>query len=134
MSGWLWQAVKNNFVLKKVHYNFIFCLLFFVQYGIIILVGDAGVSEWQTRQTQNLLWATTYGFKSHCRHRKICKVKTLQIFFYSASKSSSSNAKKGTYLYQPILKEIFPSRSTKAVTSLNPPVRKHSLNRQGRKK
>ena len=28
----------------------------------------AGVSEWQTRQTQNLLWATTYGFKSHRRH------------------------------------------------------------------
>ncbi len=27
----------------------------------------AGVSEWQTRQTQNLLWATTYGFKSHRR-------------------------------------------------------------------
>ncbi len=28
---------------------------------------DAGVSEWQTRQTQNLLWATTCGFKSRCR-------------------------------------------------------------------
>ncbi len=25
------------------------------------------VSEWQTRQTQNLLVATPYGFKSHCR-------------------------------------------------------------------
>ena len=31
------------------------------------VVGIAGVSEWQTRQTQNLLWATTYGFKSHRR-------------------------------------------------------------------
>ena len=28
----------------------------------------AGVSEWQTRQTQNLLWATTCGFKSHHQH------------------------------------------------------------------
>ncbi len=25
------------------------------------------MSEWQTRQTQNLLWATTCGFKSRCR-------------------------------------------------------------------
>ena len=31
-------------------------------------LADAGVSEWQTRQTQNLLWATTCGFKSRCRH------------------------------------------------------------------
>ena len=31
---------------------------------------QAGVSEWQTRQTQNLLLATTYGFKSHRRHYK----------------------------------------------------------------
>ena len=31
----------------------------------------AGVSEWQTRQTQNLLWATTCGFKSRCRQYKI---------------------------------------------------------------
>jgi hypothetical protein len=29
---------------------------------------QAGVSEWQTRQTQNLLAATSYGFKS--RHRQ----------------------------------------------------------------
>ena len=29
---------------------------------------NAGMSEGQTRQTQNLLWATTCGFKSHCRH------------------------------------------------------------------
>lgn len=28
----------------------------------------AGVAEWQTRQTQNLLVATLYGFKSHRRH------------------------------------------------------------------
>ena len=27
----------------------------------------AGMSEWQTMQTQNLLWVTTCGFKSHCR-------------------------------------------------------------------
>ena len=31
---------------------------------------SAGVSEWQTRQTQNLLWATTCGFKSRCRHKE----------------------------------------------------------------
>ena len=29
----------------------------------------AGVSEWQTRKTQNLLWATTCGFKSLHRHQ-----------------------------------------------------------------
>ena len=28
----------------------------------------AGVSEWQTRQTQNLLLATTCGFKSRHQH------------------------------------------------------------------
>ncbi len=28
----------------------------------------AGVAEWQTRQTQNLLFARTYGFESHHRH------------------------------------------------------------------
>ncbi len=28
----------------------------------------AGVSEWQTRQTQNLLYASTCGFESHHRH------------------------------------------------------------------
>ena len=32
---------------------------------------QAGVSEWQTRQTQNLLWATTCGFKSRCRQLKM---------------------------------------------------------------
>ena len=33
------------------------------------------MSEWQTRQTQNLLWVTTCGFKSRCRqaHEKLCK-------------------------------------------------------------
>ena len=31
------------------------------------ILPQAGVSEWQTRQTQNLLWATTCGFKSRCR-------------------------------------------------------------------
>ena len=40
----------------------------FLFYGIISLGSNAGVSEWQTRQTQNLLWATTCGFKSRCRH------------------------------------------------------------------
>ncbi len=29
---------------------------------------NAGLSEWQTRQTQNLLWVTTCGFKSRGRH------------------------------------------------------------------
>ena len=30
----------------------------------------AGVSEWQTRQTQNLLPARACGFESHRRHEK----------------------------------------------------------------
>ncbi len=37
----------------------------------------AGVVEWQTRWTQNPIWATMCGFKSHLRHQKgltICEV------------------------------------------------------------
>ncbi len=34
------------------------------------VTAHAGVAEWQTRQTQNLLVATSYGFKSHRRHSK----------------------------------------------------------------
>ena len=42
---------------------------------------QAGVSEWQTRQTQNLLWATTCGFKSRCRQLKmILTVEDTSIF------------------------------------------------------
>ena len=45
------------------------CLQFGKSYDKISIVplGNAGVSEWQTRQTQNLLWATTCGFKSRRR-------------------------------------------------------------------
>ncbi len=52
----------------------------------ISVAGYAGVSEWQTRQTQNLLWATTYGFKSHRRHyrnrQKANKIMVLTIFYF----------------------------------------------------
>ena len=42
---------------------------------------QSGVSEWQTRQTQNLLWATTCGFKSRCRQLKmILTVEDTSIF------------------------------------------------------
>lgn len=56
---------------------------------------DAGVSEWQTRQTQNLLWATTCGFKSRCRQ---CKKSVYTGFFilfkndYVRAKTSTSSA------------------------------------------
>ena len=56
----------------------------------------AGVSEWQTRQTQNLLWATTYGFKSHCRHYEIlilcshtAMVHKIRIFLYKIGNSQN---------------------------------------------
>ncbi len=32
------------------------------------MINLAGMAEWQTHQTQNLTMATSYGFKSHCRH------------------------------------------------------------------
>lgn len=41
------------------------------------------MSEWQTRQTQNLLWATTCGFKSRCRHcfyNPQVLIKSLRVF------------------------------------------------------
>ena len=34
------------------------------------LMAEAGVAEWQTRQTQNLLMAALCGFKSRRRQRK----------------------------------------------------------------
>ena len=48
----------------------------------------AGVSEWQTMQTQNLLWVTTCGFKSHRRHEKHKKLgrKPTQFFFISTDR------------------------------------------------
>ena len=47
------------------------CNLIFSMIKLMTLANakQAGVSEWQTRQTQNLLWATTCGFKSHRRHQ-----------------------------------------------------------------
>ena len=68
----------------------------------------AGVSEWQTRQTQNLLWATTYGFKSHCR----------QFFMNEGSKKEAENPLKsrvsafficfGTERFCPLLSPFCP--------------------------
>lgn len=44
----------------------------------------AGVSEWQTMQTQNLLWVTTCGFKSHRRHEKHKKLGRKPTQFFSS--------------------------------------------------
>ncbi len=56
----------------------------------------AGVSEWQTRQTQNLLWATTCGFKSRCRQYKnsrkskgLGKTNGLRLFLFCVRNSNS---------------------------------------------
>ena len=42
----------------------------------------AGVSEWQTRRTQNPLAATSCGFKSHRRHQSAASVKPLAAGFF----------------------------------------------------
>lgn len=43
---------------------------------------NAGMSEWQTRQTQNLLAATSCGFKSHCRHSAMQKSRLFQAWIF----------------------------------------------------
>ena len=60
-SGYGTPACRFEFFLKKACHLSVYMLLY------SSVVEYAGVSEWQTRQTQNLLWATTYGFKSHRR-------------------------------------------------------------------
>ena len=47
----------------------------------------AGVSEWQTRRTQNPLAATSCGFKSHRRHQSAASVKPLAAGFFLCAKS-----------------------------------------------
>ena len=68
------KVQKTEFVKKHLHKV--------TEYDRIIFgcETNAGVSEWQTRQTQNLLWATTYGFKSHCRQCKTLEVSGVYFF------------------------------------------------------
>ena len=57
---------RTNFLL---HSPFLYDKITFVRV-------NAGMSEWQTMQTQNLLGASPCGFKSHCRHYLINALKS----------------------------------------------------------